>query len=223
MMNATRIVLATAVLASSGVAVGDGEGPPVSLSATLIVVAHQEVERRAASAGAADEPTVAGIPISDERWLDEGFILVTDRDPALAFGDASYSLIGNEAGRIEGVLRSLAEPNLVTLDGERGAFSSGDPNATPEPYGVEMAFTPRVLLGDAVLLEGVRIWWRSRVRGGGAEGVEVEVDGLALSPGQVAVMATERVRGDPAFLVLLAEVVRPLGPDDVPAPLPGNR
>lgn len=70
-----------------------------------------------------------------------------------------------EALEARGVVRTLAEPNLTALSGQQATFlaggeypipvNSGDGVVTVEykPFGVQLAFTPRVVEGDLINLE----------------------------------------------------------------------
>ncbi len=73
--------------------------------------------------------------------------------------------IALEALESKGVVRTLAEPNLVALSGQEARFLAGgeypvpvlDPNGGAfveyKPFGVELKFTPRVVDGDVINLE----------------------------------------------------------------------
>lgn len=89
-------------------------------------------------------------------------------------GDAGVFGFGFAAGAVEfnvllealetkGLVRTLAEPNLTALSGQEATFLAGGeypiPVVTPDgtvieykPFGVEMAFTPRVVDGDVINL-----------------------------------------------------------------------
>jgi len=70
-----------------------------------------------------------------------------------------------EALESKGVVRTLAEPNLTALSGQQAKFLAGGEYPIPvvdgnggvtisyKPFGVEMAFTPRVVDGDLINLE----------------------------------------------------------------------
>ncbi len=69
-----------------------------------------------------------------------------------------------EALESKGVVRTLAEPNLTALSGQEAKFLAGGEYPIPvvddtgvaieyKPFGVEMAFTPRVVDGDLINLE----------------------------------------------------------------------
>lgn len=70
-----------------------------------------------------------------------------------------------EAMESKGMVRTLAEPNLTSLSGQQASFlaggeypiptATGDGTVTVEfkPFGVEMAFIPRVIDGDLINLE----------------------------------------------------------------------
>lgn len=68
-----------------------------------------------------------------------------------------------EALEAKGVVRTLAEPNLTALSGQEAKFLAGGEYPIPvvdddgvtvsyKPFGVEMAFTPRVVDGDLINL-----------------------------------------------------------------------
>ncbi len=69
-----------------------------------------------------------------------------------------------EALESKGVVRTLAEPNLIALSGQEAKFLAGGEYPIPvsadnntitvqyKPFGVEMAFTPRVVDGDLINL-----------------------------------------------------------------------
>jgi pilus assembly protein CpaC len=70
-----------------------------------------------------------------------------------------------EALEARGVVRTLAEPNLVALSGQEARFLAGGEYPVPvsqdngsisiqyKPFGVELNFTPRVVDGDIINLE----------------------------------------------------------------------
>jgi len=71
-----------------------------------------------------------------------------------------------EALESKGMVRTLAEPNLTALSGQQAKFLAGGEYPIPvidstsggisieyKPFGVEMAFTPRVVDGDLINLE----------------------------------------------------------------------
>ncbi|OOY27657.1 general secretion pathway protein [Thioclava sp. L04-15] len=69
-----------------------------------------------------------------------------------------------EALESKGVVRTLAEPNLTALSGQQADFLAGGEYPIPvlkdnsvsiqyKPFGVELAFTPRVVDGDVINLE----------------------------------------------------------------------
>jgi pilus assembly protein CpaC len=70
-----------------------------------------------------------------------------------------------EALESRGVVRTLAEPNLTALSGQEAKFLAGGEYPVPvsqsgggitveyKPFGVELAFTPRVIDGDLINLE----------------------------------------------------------------------
>ena len=69
-----------------------------------------------------------------------------------------------EALEAKGVVRTLAEPNLIALSGQEAKFLAGGEYPVPvsqedgrisimyKPFGVEMSFTPRVVDGDVINL-----------------------------------------------------------------------
>ncbi|MBP0481339.1 type II and III secretion system protein family protein [Sagittula salina] len=70
-----------------------------------------------------------------------------------------------EAMESKGMVRTLAEPNLTALSGQEATFLAGGEYPVPvsqgensvsiefKPFGVELAFTPRVIDGDLINLE----------------------------------------------------------------------
>ena len=87
---------------------------------------------------------------------------------ALLFGfNAGNTQVGIllEALEAKGVVRTLAEPNLVALSGQEARFLAGGEFPVPvaqdndtvsvefKPFGVELAFIPRVVDGDLINLE----------------------------------------------------------------------
>ncbi|MCB1335852.1 MAG: general secretion pathway protein, partial [Roseivivax sp.] len=70
-----------------------------------------------------------------------------------------------EALETKGMVRTLAEPNLTALSGQQANFLAGGEYPVPvpqgdgtisieyRPFGIELAFTPRVIDGDLVNLE----------------------------------------------------------------------
>ncbi|MDQ7070740.1 MAG: type II and III secretion system protein family protein [Rhodobacterales bacterium] len=70
-----------------------------------------------------------------------------------------------EALETKGVVRSLAEPNLIALSGQEAKFLAGGEYPVPvsqadgvttiefKPFGIELNFTPRVVDGDIINLE----------------------------------------------------------------------
>ncbi|MDF1619685.1 type II and III secretion system protein family protein [Pseudothioclava nitratireducens] len=95
------------------------------------------------------------IPISGDRGaLGVGFTA----------GNMEFAIL-LEALESKGVVRTLAEPNLTALSGQVAKFLAGGEYPIPvvgddngisieyKPFGVEMAFTPRVVDGDLINLE----------------------------------------------------------------------
>ena len=96
-----------------------------------------------------------------------GLISETPREGALAFRVGGGRLTANvliEALETQGLARTLAEPNLTALSGQRASFLAGGEYPIPireddsvridyKPFGVELAFTPRVLDDKVINLE----------------------------------------------------------------------
>ncbi len=85
---------------------------------------------------------------------------------ALGFGAGSLEFsILLEALESKGVVRTLAEPNLVALSGQSASFLAGGEYPIPiatgddavaieyKPFGVELDFTPRVVAEDVINIE----------------------------------------------------------------------
>ncbi|WHZ34081.1 type II and III secretion system protein family protein [Sagittula sp. MA-2] len=102
--------------------------------------------------------------------------LVSDKLFPRRLGTEGAVLFGFNAGGLEvgillealeskGMVRTLAEPNLTALSGQEASFlaggeypvptAQGDSSVTVEfkPFGVELAFVPRVIDGDLINLE----------------------------------------------------------------------
>ena len=89
-----------------------------------------------------------------------------DSNGALGLGFTAGNLqfaVLLEALEAKGVVRTLAEPNLTALSGQEAKFLAGGEYPIPvisdnniaieyKPFGVEMAFTPRVVDGDLINL-----------------------------------------------------------------------
>ncbi|WOI55691.1 type II and III secretion system protein family protein [Palleronia sp. LCG004] len=84
----------------------------------------------------------------------------------LGFGAGSLQFaVLLEALESKGVVRTLAEPNLVALSGQSASFLAGGEYPIPvatgddsigieyKPFGVELAFTPRVVTQDTINIE----------------------------------------------------------------------
>jgi pilus assembly protein CpaC len=93
--------------------------------------------------------------------------LVTDKTGILGvtFGSGSLEFgVLLEALESKGLVRTLAEPNLTALSGQEAKFLAGGEYPIPvsnenntitieyKPFGVELAFTPRVVDGDIINL-----------------------------------------------------------------------
>ena len=100
--------------------------------------------------------------------FDSGTIPVAGDKGAIGIGFTAGNMefaVLLEALESKGVVRTLAEPNLTALSGQTAKFLAGgeypipvlgsDSTVTVEykPFGVEMAFTPRVVDGDLINLE----------------------------------------------------------------------
>lgn len=99
--------------------------------------------------------------------FDSGTVPVSGDKGALALGFSAGSLefaVLLEALESKGMVRTLAEPNLTALSGQQAKFLAGGEYPIPvvdndgisieyKPFGVEMAFTPRVVDGDLINLE----------------------------------------------------------------------
>jgi pilus assembly protein CpaC len=89
-----------------------------------------------------------------------------ERSGAFAFGFGAGALEFNiliEALETKGLVRTLAEPNLTALSGQEASFLAGGEYPIPvsdedgisieyKPFGVELAFTPRVVDDDIINL-----------------------------------------------------------------------
>jgi pilus assembly protein CpaC len=83
---------------------------------------------------------------------------------AVTLGDVTLGVL-LEALEAKGMVRTLAEPNLTALSGQEAKFLAGGEYPIPvvsddgyvrvsfKPFGVEMAFVPRVIDGDIINLE----------------------------------------------------------------------
>src|SRR5690606_21938075 len=95
-----------------------------------------------------------------------GSTVTTDATGAIGF---SFTAGGLELGVLlealenKGLVRTLAEPNLTALSGQEAKFLAGGEYPIPisdndgitieyKPFGVELAFTPRVIEGDVINL-----------------------------------------------------------------------
>ncbi|MBJ3761254.1 type II and III secretion system protein family protein [Maribius pontilimi] len=98
----------------------------------------------------------------------QGFVGDNNSEGSLAIGFGSGSLkfaILLEALESKGVVRTLAEPNLVALSGQKASFLAGGEYPIPvasgddairieyKPFGVELDFIPRVLGHDVINIE----------------------------------------------------------------------
>ena len=93
--------------------------------------------------------------------------VTTNKNGALGFSFTAGSLefaVLLEALESKGLVRTLAEPNLTALSGQEAKFLAGGEYPIPvndqnggitieyKPFGVELAFTPRVVDGDIINL-----------------------------------------------------------------------
>ena len=125
------------------------------------VVQQRPANRLAPVAGGSDTAPRLGQPVASRRWLISG---------TAPFGAVVGRMLGNgvqadvllQALEERGVVRRLAEPNLVALSGDTASFLAGGEFPIPvasalgqitvefKKYGVGLAFTPTVL-GDGVI------------------------------------------------------------------------
>lgn len=102
------------------------------------------------------------------RALDQNLPSANENQGAMLFGfDAGGVEVGIllEALESKGVVRTLAEPNLTALSGQEANFLAGGEYPIPvsqdngtisveyKPFGVELAFVPRVIDSDIINLE----------------------------------------------------------------------
>jgi len=101
--------------------------------------------------------------------FDSGTMPLSGDKGALGLGFTAGNLefaVLLEALESKGMVRTLAEPNLTALSGQQAKFLAGGEYPIPvidgtnggisieyKPFGVEMAFTPRVVDGDLINLE----------------------------------------------------------------------
>ncbi|MGB3147149.1 MAG: type II and III secretion system protein family protein [Paracoccaceae bacterium] len=105
--------------------------------------------------------------INQVNNLLSGSPVTTLKTGALGVGYTSGNLelgVLLEALETKGLVRTLAEPNLTALSGQQASFLAGGEYPIPvsdndgltieyKPFGVELAFTPRVVDGDIINLE----------------------------------------------------------------------
>lgn len=111
--------------------------------------------------------TAAANNISGINNLLAGNSVATDSTGAIGFRFGSSNLefaVLLEALEAKGMVRTLAEPNLTALSGQEAKFLAGGEYPIPvvgdgdsiaieyKPFGVELAFTPRVVDGDIINL-----------------------------------------------------------------------
>ena len=99
--------------------------------------------------------------------LPAGGGFATTQTGAIGIGFTSGNLqlgVILEALESKGLVRTLAEPNLTALSGQEAKFLAGGEYPIPvsntddvttieyKPFGVELAFTPRVVDGDIINL-----------------------------------------------------------------------
>ncbi|KEO54039.1 general secretion pathway protein [Thioclava pacifica DSM 10166] len=99
--------------------------------------------------------------------FDSGTVPIAGDKGAIGLGFTAGNLqfaVLLEALESKGVVRTLAEPNLTALSGQQADFLAGGEYPIPvlkdnsvsiqyKPFGVELAFTPRVVDGDVINLE----------------------------------------------------------------------
>ena len=115
----------------------------------------------AGSSGGLATNVYANQPVGAEELISE-----TPRAGALGFRVGGGRLTANvliEALETQGMARTLAEPNLTALSGQEASFLAGGEYPIPvirdgdvsieyKPFGVELAFTPRVLDDNVINL-----------------------------------------------------------------------
>lgn len=142
-------------------------------------VRFAEMERSVSKAlGTSLNGTVNGNGLSTGTYLAPGNAqALADGDPiALKAGSLGAFQFGINAGAIQlnvllealetrGMVRSLAEPNLIALSGQQATFHAGGEYPVPvaqddgkisvefKPFGVSLQFVPRVIDGDLINLE----------------------------------------------------------------------
>lgn len=142
-------------------------------------VRFAEMERSVSKAlGASLNGTVNGNGLSTGTYLAPGNAqALADGDPiTLQDGANGAFQFGINAGAIQlnvllealetrGMVRSLAEPNLIALSGQQATFHAGGEYPVPvaqddgkisvefKPFGVSLQFVPRVIDGDLINLE----------------------------------------------------------------------
>lgn len=148
----------------------------------MLKVRFAEMERSVSKRlGASLIGTIDGKGIQTGTFLQgDNAVNYTDGDPetGLAFADAVAGALdfGINSGPLQlnlllealesrGMVRSLAEPNLIALSGQQATFHAGGEYPVPvsqddgkisvefKPFGVSLQFVPRVVDGDLINLE----------------------------------------------------------------------
>ncbi|SHG56473.1 type II and III secretion system protein family protein [Cognatishimia maritima] len=145
----------------------------------MLKVRFAEMERTVSKAlGASLNGTIDGNGVSTGTYLAPGNAeALAEGDPiTLSSGAQGTFQFGINAGVVQlnallealetrGMVRSLAEPNLIALSGQQATFHAGGEYPVPvaqdegtttiefKPFGVSLQFVPRVVDGDLINLE----------------------------------------------------------------------
>ncbi len=135
---------------------------------------RRSVRKSLSSSLAIQGGTGVGVIGETGTWLDAGngignpiqVTSGTEGGLALGFNAGAFEIaVLLEALESKGVVRTLAEPNLTALSGQEARFLAGGEYPIPvvdndggvtikyKPFGVELAFTPRVVDGDIINLQ----------------------------------------------------------------------
>ena len=113
------------------------------------------------SGGLADGATIPGTNLNQ---ITTAFQRSNSSIGSMLFSSTQFGIM-IEALENKGVVRTLAEPNLTALSGQEAKFLAGGEYPVPvsqddgtisvqyKPFGVELAFTPRVVDGDIINLQ----------------------------------------------------------------------
>ena len=115
----------------------------------------------AGTGGLAIGPVPVGAPPGTLPTIVKGFKLGSSAAGGAIFSGTQFSVM-LEALESKGVVRTLAEPNLIALSGQEATFLAGGEIPVPspqdngaisieyKPFGVQLNFTPRVVDGDII-------------------------------------------------------------------------